>query len=402
MSNRQLHPETLAVRSQAERSPAREHSVPLYLTSSFVFDDAEQARALFADELEGNVYSRFTNPNVDELAIKLALLEGAEAGLCTATGMAAVFATLAALLSYGDHVVASRALFGANHQILTKVLPRWGITTTFVDTHAPAEEWKAAVQPTTRVVFVETPSNPGLELVDLASVGSVCREVGATFVVDNCFATPLLQQPIRFGADLVVHSATKFIDGQGRTLGGAVVGDARRIAVIRTFARQTGPALSPFNAWLLSKSLETLGVRMERHSRTAHALAKHFDGFAGVSRVRYPFLHSHPQHALAQRQMSAGGGVLTIELEGGLQGARRFLDSVRLVSHSANLGDTRTIVTHPASTTHAKLTDDERARVAITPGLIRISAGLEHVDDIAADLEQAIELAHGGSNAGRP
>ncbi|HEX5580373.1 MAG TPA: aminotransferase class I/II-fold pyridoxal phosphate-dependent enzyme, partial [Gemmatimonadaceae bacterium] len=375
-SPRALHPETLAIRAQAERTHAREHAVPLYLTSSFVLDDAEQARALFADEVEGNIYSRFTNPNVDELVRKLCLLEDVEDGVATASGMAAVFATLAAHLSAGDHVVASRALFGNNHQILTKILPRWGIATTYVDASAGAEEWARAVRPETRLVFVETPSNPGLELVDLAMVGALCRERGLLFVVDNCFATPLLQQPARFGADLVIHSATKWIDGQGRTLGGVVVGSGTHVAPIRTFARQTGPALSPFNAWVLSKSLETLAVRMERHVSNALRVARHFEGHAGVAAVRYPFLESHPQHALARQQMTAGGGIVVLELAGGLDHARGFLDAVELASHTGNLGDARTIVTHPASTTHAKLTAEERSRVRVTPGMVRVSVGL--------------------------
>ena len=386
---RTLHPETLAIRTQAARSPQREHAVPLYLTSSFVFDDAEQARALFADEIQGNIYSRFTNPNVDELVAKLCLLEGAEAGIATATGMAAVFASLAGLLSTGDHIIASRAIFGSTHQLLTKVLPRWGITTTYVDASAPIDAWEQALRPETKLVFVETPSNPGLELVDLAAVGNLCRTRDLIFVVDNCFSTPLLQQPARFGADVIVHSATKYIDGQGRTMGGAVVGSAKRITDIRFFARQTGPSLSPFNAWILSKSLETLGVRMDRHVASALRVARHFEGHDDVRSVRYPFLESHPQHALARRQMSGGGGIVVLELDD-VDRARRMLDAIELASHTGNLGDTRTIVTHPASTTHAKLTEAERARVGITPGLVRISVGLEHVDDIIADLEQAL------------
>ena len=394
---RPLHPETLAIRTQAARSPEREHSVPLYLTSSFVFDDAEQARALFADERPGNIYSRFTNPNVDEFVRKMCLLEGAEAGFATATGMAAVFASLAALLSAGDHLVASRALFGSTHQLLTKVLPRWGIAHTYVDADAPPEAWAAAVRPETKLVFVETPSNPGLELVDLAMLGALCRERGLTFVVDNCFTTPLLQRPIEHGADLVVHSATKYIDGQGRTMGGVVVGAPARIAEVRFFARQTGPSLSPFNAWVLSKSLETLGVRVARHVENAERLARRFAGHAGVAAVRYPFLASHPQHALARRQMTGGGGIVVLDLEGGAPRARRFLDALELLSHSGNLGDTRTIVTHPASSTHAKLTEEERQRVRITPGMVRISVGLEHVDDVIADVEQALARSEAGA-----
>lgn len=396
---RLLHPETLAIRTQAARTPEREHSVPLFLTSSFTFDSAEQARALFADEIPGNIYSRYSNPNTDEFVRKIAQLEGAEDGLAFASGMAAVFASLAALLRAGDHVVASRALFGSTHQLLTQLLPRWGITATYVDPAAPPEAWERAVTPATKLVFVETPSNPGLDLVDLAWLGSFCRARGLTFVVDNCFTTPILQQPIRFGADLVVHSATKFIDGQGRTLGGVAVGSAALIAELRWFARHTGPALAPFNAWVLSKSVETLALRMERHCANALALATRFDGHAALEAVRYPFLPSHPQHDLARRQMSAGGGIVVLVVRGGLERARRFLDALQLLTHSPNLGDTRTIVTHPTSTTHSRLSEAERQALGIVPGLVRISVGLEHVDDVIADIEQALERS---AVAGRP
>lgn len=396
MSSRPLHPETLAVRLQAPRTPQREHSVPLFLTSSFVFDSAEQARALFADEEEGNVYSRYTNPNADEFVAKLCAMEGAADGMATASGMAAVFATFASLLSAGDHLVSSRAIFGSTHQVLTKVLPRWGIQHTYVDADADAAAWEAAMRPETRLLFVETPSNPGLQLTDLEALGALCRRRGVLLVVDNCFTTPWLQQPIRFGAHLVIHSATKFIDGQGRTLGGAVLGDPEQIGTIRSFIRQTGPSISPFNAWVLSKSLETLGVRMDRHCLNALTVARHFEGHPEVEEVRYPGLPSHPQHALALRQMKAGGGITVLVLKGGPERARRFLDGLELLSHSPNLGDTRTIVTHPASTTHSRLTEEERTRVAIVPGLVRISVGLEHPDDIIADLEEALERSGAG------
>lgn len=391
MTDRPLHPETLAIRLQAERTAEREHSVPLFLTSSFTFESAEQARALFADEIPGNVYSRYSNPNADEFVAKMCALEGAEDGIATASGMAAVFASLAALLQAGDHVVASRSLFGSTHQILTRLLPRWGIQSSYVDAGASLAEWEAAILPETKLVFVETPSNPGLDLIDLEGLAGVCRAKGARLVVDNCFTTPYLQQPIRLGADLVVHSATKFIDGQGRTLGGAVVGSRELIAEIRFFTRHTGPAISPFNAWVLSKSLETLAVRMDRHCQSALHIARHFEDNPGVEQVRYPFLESHPQHQLARKQMLAGGGIVVLVVRGGLERARRFLDSIALVSHSPNLGDTRTIVTHPTSTTHSKLTEEERQRVGIVPGLIRVSVGLEHPSDIIADLEQALE-----------
>ena len=389
MSDEGRHLETDAIRTQVPTSAEREHSVPLYLTSSFVFDSAEQARALFADELPGNIYSRYSNPNADELVRKICLMEGAADGIATASGMAAVFVSLAALLSSGDHVLAARSLFGSTHQILTRIFPKWGITHSYADIDDVAG-WPSLIQPNTRLIFVETPSNPGLDLIDLAWLGRLARERGIPLLVDNCFATPYLQQPIRDGADLVIHSATKFIDGQGRTLGGVVVGAAPLIAELRFFARHSGPAMSPFNAWVLSKSLETLAVRMDRHCENALALARHFEGHAELEAVRYPFLASHPQHALARRQMTQGGGVVVLVLRGGLGRSFRFLDAVRLMSHSPNLGDTRTIVTHPTSTTHSKLTEDERQRVGIVPGLIRISVGLERIDDIIGDVEQAL------------
>lgn len=383
------HPETSAIRTQVRVSPEREHSVPLFLTSSFVFDSAEQARALFADEIEGNIYSRYSNPNVDEFVEKICKLEGAADGVATASGMAAVFATFAALLKAGDHVVAGRALFGSTHQILTRLLPRWGIEHSYAELTEPGS-WEAAFRPNTRLVFVETPSNPGLELVDLRWLAELAHAHGTPLVVDNCFTTPYLQQPINHGADLVIHSATKYLDGQGRTLGGVVVGPQALISEIRFFARHTGPALSAFNAWVLSKSLETLAVRMDRHCSNALALAQHFEGHPELERLRYPFLPSHPQHELARRQMCQGGGIVVLVVRGGLERARRFLDAVRLLSHSPNLGDTRSIVTHPTSTTHSKLTEEERSRVGIVPGMIRISVGLEHVDDVIADVEHAL------------
>jgi len=386
-----LHPETLAIRTQTPRSAEREHSTPLYLTSSFVFDDAEQARALFADEEQGNVYSRYSNPNTDEFVRKMALLEGADDGIAFASGMAAVFGSMAAYLRSGDHVVASRALFGSTHQLFTKLFPRWGITATYVDADASADAWAAAIQPSTKLVFVETPSNPGLALIDLAMLGRLCAAHELLFVVDNCFTTPMLQQPMTFGAHLVVHSATKFIDGQGRVLGGVVVGNADLITELRFFIRHTGPALSPFNAWVLSKSLETLSVRMDRHCANALAIATHFEHHAELDFVRYPYLASHPDHALATRQMSAGGGIVVLELKGGLERARRFIDALELLSHTPNLGDVRSIVTHPTSTTHSKLSEAERVQVGIVPGLIRVSVGLEHRDDLIADIEQALE-----------
>jgi O-succinylhomoserine sulfhydrylase len=394
MSDEQAHFETLAIRTQTPVSAEREHSVPLYLTSSFRFDDAEHARALFTEEVAGNVYSRYANPNTDEFVRKLCLLEGGEDGIATASGMSAVFTAIAARVSSGDHVLASRALFGSTHQIFTRILPKWGVSSDYADAADPSS-WERLVRPSTKLIFIETPSNPGLELVDLRWLGDFAATRGIPLVVDNCFATPYLQRPLALGANVVTHSATKYIDGQGRALGGAIIGDASYIADCRFFARHTGPAMSAFNAWLLSKSLETLAVRMDRHCSNALALAQHFEQHPALTAVRYPFLPSHPQHELARSQMSQGGGIVVLELMGGLDAGRRFLDAVQMVSHSANLGDTRTIVTHPASTTHSRLTPAERAAVGITDGLIRVSVGLEHVGDIIADLEQALTRVNG-------
>jgi len=387
-----LHPETLAIRTQAPVSAFREHAVPLYLTSSFRFDDAEHARALFAEEVEGQVYSRYANPNTDELVAKLCQLEGGEDGIVTASGMSAVFTAIAALVKAGDHVVSSRALFGSTHQLFTRVFPRWGVTSAYVDGADPAA-WAAAITPATRLLYVETPSNPGLELADLAALGALAAARGIPLLVDNCFATPVVQRPIPLGASLVIHSATKYIDGQGRVLGGAIIGRRDLVAECRFLARHSGPALSAFNAWILSKSLETLALRMERHCANALAVARHFEGHPALEAVRYPFLPSHPQEALARRQMAMGGGIVTLTVRGGMDGARRVVDGVRLLSLSANLGDTRTILTHPASTTHSKLTPAERAAAGIGDGLLRLSVGLEHVDDLIADLEQALATA---------
>lgn len=384
------HFETKAVRLQSKRTENREHSVPLYLTSSFVFDSAEQGRALFADEIEGNIYSRFSNPNTTEFVEKMTALEHAEDGFAFATGMAAVFVSFGALLQSGDHVLACRSLFGSTHQLLTKVFAKWGITHTYVDAVSP-ELWEKEIKKNTKIIFIETPSNPGLELIDLEWLGNLKKKYNLILSVDNCFATPYLQTPIDFGADLVMHSATKFIDGQGRVLGGVIVGKKDLIKEIRFFSRHTGPAMSPFNAWILSKSLETLAVRMDRHCANALALARYLEKHVEVERVKYPFLPSHPQYALAKKQMKQGGGVVTFVVKGGFERAKRFIDAIQMLSSTANLGDARTTVTHPASTTHSKLTDDERSKVGIVPGLIRISAGLEHIDDILADVEQALQ-----------
>jgi len=384
------HFETNAIRTQAAQSENREHSVPLYMTSSYTFEDAEQMRAMFADELEGNIYSRFTNPNTTELVDKMCLLEGAEAGYATASGMAAVFASFMGLLKSGDHILSASSIFGSTHTLLTKFLPRWGITHTYADANKP-ETWEGLIQKNTKMIFVETPSNPGLDIVDLQWLGNLANKHNIILNVDNCFATPFIQRPIEFGAHIVTHSATKYIDGQGRVLGGIVVGKKELIKDIYLFCRSTGPSLSPFNAWTLSKSLETLAIRMERHSQNAHKLAGLLENHPEVERVRYPFLLSHPQFQIAKKQMSLGGGVVAFNIKGGLARGKKFLDALQLCSLTANLGDSRTIATHPASTTHAKLTEEERQAIGITPGLVRISVGLENIIDIVADIEQALE-----------
>jgi O-succinylhomoserine sulfhydrylase len=391
--NDSSHFETDAIRAQQERSENREHSAPLYLTSSFVFEDAEQARALFADEIPGNIYTRFSNPNNTELINKLCLLEGTEDGIATASGMAAMYISMASLLKSGDHILASRSVFGSTHQILNVIFPRFGISHTYADITESRENWEKKIQPNTKMIFVETPSNPALDLIDLEWLGQLAKKKNIILNVDNCFATPYLQNPAKFGAHLVTHSATKFIDGQGRVIAGAVLGTKELIKEVRFFARHTGPSLSPFNAWILSKSLETLAVRMERHCENALQMAKYLEQHSEVQLVKYPFLPSHPQHVLAKKQMKLGGGVVTFEIKGGIDRGRKFLNSLKMISHSANLGDTRTIATHPASTTHSKLSEAERAAVGITPGLIRISVGLETVADIIADVKQAIDMS---------
>jgi O-succinylhomoserine sulfhydrylase len=384
--------QTKAIRTQAAKSQNREHSVPLYLTSSFAFESAEQGKALFDETEDGNIYSRFSNPNVTEFVDKVCMLENAEDGIATGTGMAAVFASMAALLQSGDHIVACRALFGSAHQIITQILSKWGITHTYLDATATEAEWEEAIQANpTKMVYLETPSNPGLELVDLTMLARLKAKYGFILNVDNCFATPILQLPIDLGADLSIHSATKYMDGQGRVLGGIVVGSKELIQPIRFFARHTGPSLSPFNAWVLSKSLETLELRMDRHCSNALALAEALDVHPDVAVVKYPFLPSHPQYELAKQQMSAGGAIVTIELDGGFERVSAFFAALQIPTLSSNLGDSRTIVTNPNTTTHAKLKPDEKAALGITPGLIRISVGLEAIEDLIADFTQAIE-----------
>ncbi len=382
--------ETKAIRTQVERSSQKEHSVPIYATSSFVFENADEARAVFADEKEGNIYSRFSNPNTDEFIAKLCQMENSEDGVATATGMAAIFLALSSHLKSGDHIVASRSIFGSTHQILTSILPRWGITHSYVDIDDNSA-WEEAIMPQTRLIFAETPSNPGLDLCDLKFLGKLAKKNNCLFVVDNCFATPYIQNPANYGANLICHSATKFIDGQGRTLGGAILGPTEIIKDVRFMARQTGPALSPFNAWILSKSLETLAIRMEKHCENATKLALFLDELNDTKTVKYPFLSSHPQVELAKAQMKFGGALVSFELEGGIKRCTKFMDYLQMLSLTSNLGDSRTTITHPATTTHSKLTPEERIDVGITDGLIRISVGLEHIDDIIDDIKRAVD-----------
>jgi O-succinylhomoserine sulfhydrylase len=382
--------ETDAIRAQTDRSDNKEHSVPIYLTSSFVFDDAEHARALFADEVPGNIYTRYSNPNTNEFIEKLCLLEGAEDGIATASGMAAMYTSMAALLKAGDHVLACRSVFGSTHQILNTIFPRFNISYSYADVNDP-DSWEGKIQPNTKMIFVETPSNPALDIIDLEWLGKLAAKHKLILNVDNCFATPYLQNPAKWGAQLVTHSATKFMDGQGRVIGGAIVGKKELIKELRFFARHTGPSMSPFNAWILSKSLETLAVRMEQHCKNALELATYLEKNKNIEKVKYPFLLSHPQYQLAKKQMRLGGGVVSFEVKGGIEGGRKFLNSLKMISHSANLGDTRSIATHPASTTHSKLSEEERLSVGITPGLVRISVGLESIQDIIKDVEQALK-----------
>jgi O-succinylhomoserine sulfhydrylase len=382
---------TKAIRTQIERTGEKEHASPMFLTSSFCYDDAEEMRAAFADENDNNIYSRFSNPNVQEFVDRMCVLEGAEAGYATASGMSAVFASFMTFLKAGDHLLCCQAIFGSTHTVVTKYLPKYGIQYTYVAADK-MEEWETAIQPNTRMIYLETPTNPGLDIIDLEAANALAKKHNLILNVDNCFATPIAQRPIEYGADLVVHSATKWLDGQGRVLGGVVLGKKELIQQIYLFCRSTGPAMSPFNAWVLSKSLETLEVRMERHAANAAYLSEKLNVHPKISWLKYPFLPGHPQYAIAKKQMSDGGGIFCFELKGGIEAGRKFLDSLKMLSLTANLGDTRSIASHPASTTHAKLTEEERLQVNITPGLIRISAGLENRDDILQDIAQALDV----------
>ena len=383
------HFETAAIRNQTERTQFSEHSTPLYLTSSFVFDDAEEMRASFAEEKQRNLYSRFTNPNTTEFVNKIVSMEGAEAGYAFATGMSAIFSTFAALLSAGDHIVSCRSVFGSTHSMFTKFLPKWNIETSYFKVNE-VDLLESLIQPNTKILYIETPTNPAVDILDLELIGQIAKKHKLIYIVDNCFATPYVQKPIKFGADLVIHSATKLIDGQGRVLGGVTVGSKELMREIYLFARNTGPAMSPFNAWVLSKSLETLSIRVEKHAENALKVAEFLETQENVTMVKYPFLKSHPQYAIAKNQMKLGGNIVAFEIKGGIAAGRTFLDTIRMCSLSANLGDTRTIVTHPSSTTHGRLSEEDRLAVGITKGLVRVSVGLENVADIIEDLEQAL------------
>ncbi len=384
------HFETDAIRAQMERSQNNEHSVPVYLTSSFVFDTAEEMRAAFNDESDDFIYSRYTNPNVNEFVNKVCIMEGAEAGVATASGMAAIYTSFMALLKSGDHIVSCSSVFGATHALFTKYFPKLNISHSYFNIKDPNSIEKL-IKPETRFIYLETPTNPAIELIDLEFVAAIAKKHNKLLIVDNCFATPYLQQPIKFGADLVIHSATKYMDGQGRVLGGIVVGRKDLIQEIYLYGRLTGPSLSPFNAWTLSKSLETLTIRMDKHCENALAVAEALEKNSALENVSYPFLKSHPHYAIAKKQMKAGGGIITITVKGGYEAAKKFMDKLQMIKISPNLGDVRSIATHPASSTHCKLSEEERLSVGITPGLIRISIGLEHKDDILNDIEQALK-----------
>ena len=383
--------DTLAVRAGIERSQFNEHSEALYLTSSFVFGSAAEAAARFSGEQEGNVYARFTNPTVTAMQQRLAALEGAEACVATASGMAAILSTVMALLSAGDHVIASRGLFGATQQLFGNILSRFGIVTTFVAA-TDLDAYRAAVTPNTKLFFVESPSNPLTELVDIAAVAAIAHEAKALLAVDNCFCSPALQQPLKFGADLVIHSATKYLDGQGRVLGGAVCGSRVLVDEVLKFLRTAGPCISPFNAWIILKGLETLKIRMAAQSASALELATWLEAQPQVARVHYPGLPSHPQHTLALRQQSSGGAIVSFEVTGGREEAWNVVDATRVVSITANLGDTKTTLTHPASTTHGRISPEAREAAGIRESLLRVAVGLESIEDLKADLARGLAM----------
>lgn len=388
-SNDEFCFETQAIRTQTPRSQFNEHSVPLYLTSSFVFDDAEQMRSVFADEVQQHSYTRFTNPNSDELVDKICLFEKAEKGYAFATGMAAVYCSLFPLIKTGDHIISCSNIFGSTLSLFDNLFTKWGVTTSYFGINE-TENIENLIQDSTRILFVETPTNPGVDIVDLELLGKIAKKHNLIFIVDNTFATPYLQNPIKWGADLVIHSTTKLIDGQGRVCGGVSVGKADLLQQIYLFARTIGTTISPFNAWILSKSLETLSLRVDRHCENALEIAKFLEASPLVEFTKYPFLPSHPQYDIAIKQMKQGGNIIAFGIKGGLDAGRTFINSVKLCSCSANLGDSRTIVTHPASTTHGKVSKQDKLNMGITDNLIRLSVGLENAKDIIADLTQAL------------
>ncbi|MBW8371537.1 MAG: O-succinylhomoserine sulfhydrylase [Thiobacillus sp.] len=389
MNNDEYDIETLAVRAGTVRSQFNEHSEALFLTSSFVFGSAAEAAARFKGEQPGPIYARFTNPTVSMMEARLAALEGAERCVAFASGMAAILATVMGLMKAGEHVVASRSIFGSTVQLFSNILGRFGIETTYVSPTDP-EEWRAAVKPNTRLFFVESPSNPLTEVSDIRALAEIAHAHGAWLAVDNCFCSPALQKPLDLGADIIIHSATKYLDGQGRVLGGAVLGSQALMEGVYTFLRTAGPTLSAFNAWVILKGMETLSIRMDAHSKNALALAEWLETQPQVARVLYPGLPSHPQHQLAMAQQKTGGGIVAFELKGGQAAAWKLIDATQLLSITANLGDTKTTITHPATTTHSRMTPEQRAAAGIGDGLVRIAVGLESVADIQADLARGL------------
>lgn len=382
-------PETQLIRTQTERTPYNEHSSPIFLTSSFVFDTAENMRAVFAEEVQQYSYSRYTNPNQDELVNKICLLENAEAGAAFATGMAAIYCSLFSLVKPGDHILSCSNIFGSSRALLSNYFTDWGVTTSFFNIDE-LDTVESLIRSDTKILFVESPTNPGVDILDLNYLGKLAKKHNLIFIVDNTFATPYIQTPISFGAHLVIHSATKLLDGQGRVCGGLIAGQKDIVQTIYLFSRTIGASISPFTAWILSKSLETLAVRIDRHCQNALTIAEFLENHPAIAFIKYPFLQSHKQYELAKRQMRQGGTIIAFGIKGGLEAGIRFLDAVQLCSRSANLGDSRTIVTHPASTTHAKVPESEKVATGITDNLIRLSVGLEHVDDIIRDLDQAL------------
>jgi len=384
--------ETKAIRTQMKRSKNSEHSSPLYLTSSFVFDTAEDMSSAFTEEEnKTNIYSRFTNPNTTEFIQKITQMEGAEDGVAFASGMGAIYSTFATFLNSGDHIISCNAIFGSTHTLFTKYFPKWNILTSYFPI-SDLEIAESLIQQNTKCIYAESPTNPGVDILDLEALGKLAKKYNILLIIDNCFATPYLQKPISFGADLVIHSATKLMDGQGRVLGGVTVGKKELIKELFLFTRNSGASLSPFNAWVLSKSLETLSLRVDRHSDNALKIAYQLEKQTNVNRVKYPFLKSHPQYNLAKKQMLKGGNIISFEVEGGLKAARAFINSVKMCSISSNLGDSRTIITHPASSTHSKLSVEDRLKIGITDNMIRLSVGLEHHEDIWNDIKNALKI----------